>query len=303
MQGFDVHAVDGCFAAKINEISKLIEFGHGETFKFVFLDPKGWKDIPMNALAPFLKSRGCEVLINLMARHAVRFLEQHDRKDSYDALFGRDAAMEEVRKSPKHQRLSVILREYCTSLKQLCGFKYVSAAAILEPNEEAIRYFLVFGTNHLRGIEVFKNAEKTAAKMQDQVRFETIFGHKPYLQGDFLTSAPPLKTKIAYKLRDEYVARAMENVIREMLMNPGTGGVPYRDLFARAMELPLVTPEDLFTGIKLLPSVKLCLDGKGRRTPSVERNDRVEIVDRKGLEKQLENMQDKVFYTAELFKE
>jgi three-Cys-motif partner protein len=301
--GFEVHAVDGSFTAKINEITKLIECSRGKTFKFVFLDPKGWKDIPMTALAPFLNNRGCEVLINLMARHAVRFLEQNDRKDSYDAFFGRDEAMDVVRKTPKHRKLSVILQEYCTSLKQLCGFKYVSAAAILEPNEEAIRYFLVFGTNHLRGIEVFKNAEKTASRMQNQVRFETIFGRKSYLQGDLLMNPPALKTKIVYKLRNEYVAKAMENVIREMLSQPTTESIPYRNLFARAMELPLITPEDFVAGIKALPSVKLCFEGKGRRTPNVEKNDRVDIVDRKALEKQLASMQEKVFRTDDFFED
>jgi hypothetical protein len=293
--------VGGSFATKIDEIGSLIDRSCGKTFKFVFLDPKGWKDIPMTALAPFLNNRGCEVLINLMARHAVRFLEQNDRKDSYDALFGRDEAMDAVRTTPKHRKLSVILQEYCTSLKQLCGFKYVSAAAILEPNEEAIRYFLVFGTNHLRGIEVFKNAEKTASKMQDRVRFETIFGRKSYLQSDFLNNPSPLRTKIVYQLRDEYVAKAMENVIRELLLHPTAESTSWRDLFARAMELPLVTPEDLLAGIKSLPSVKMCLEGKGRRMPSVEMNDRVEIIDRNDLERQLASMHEKVFRTDDLF--
>jgi hypothetical protein len=257
----------------------------------------------MSALAPFLKDRGCEVLINLMARHAVRFLEQNDRKDSYDALFGRDEAIDVVRKAPKHRKLTVILQEYCTSLKDLCGFKYVSAAAILEPNEEAIRYFLVFGTNHLRGIEVFKNAEKAAARMQDKVRFETIFKRKSYLQSEFFANPSVLKTKIVYQLREEYVAKAMENVIREMLSKPTTESIPYRNVFARAMELPLITPEDLVAGIKMLTSVKLCLEGKGRHTPNVEMNDRVQIVDRAALERQLASMQENVLCTGDLFED
>jgi three-Cys-motif partner protein len=299
-RGFDVHAVGGNFAAKINEITKLIDRSSGKTFKFVFSDPKGWKDIPMPALAPFLKGRGCEVLINLMARHAVRFLEQHDRKDSYDALFGRDEAVDVLRKTPKNRKLNIILREYCKSLKQLCGFQYVTAAAILEPNEEAIRYFLVFGTNHLRGIEVFKNAEKTAARMQDQVRFETIFRRKLYSQDTFFNAAP--KTRIAYKLRDDYVKMAMENVIRVLLSHHGADPIPYRNLFALAMEFPLITPEDLIAGIKDLPSIKLSLEGARRRTPSVDMDDRVEIVDRNALANQLKSMQEKVFDTGNLFR-
>ncbi len=57
----------------------------------------------------------------------------------YDALFGRVEEMEVLRNTPKHRKLTVMLLEYCYTLKKLCGFKHVSAAAILEPNEEAIR--------------------------------------------------------------------------------------------------------------------------------------------------------------------
>ncbi|HLH57000.1 MAG TPA: three-Cys-motif partner protein TcmP [Verrucomicrobiae bacterium] len=286
--GFDVHAIGGCFTERLNEITHLISRSRGKTFRFVFLDPKGWKDIPMPVLARFLNARSCEVLINLMARHAVRFLEQNDRKDSYDALFGRVEAMQVLRNTAKHRKLSVMLQEYCLSLKLLCGFKYVSAAAILEPNEEAIRYFLVFGTNHPRGIEVFKKAEQVATRIQNKVRFATIFGRK--CQGEFdMSAAPALKTKIVYELRNQYIAMAMERVIEDLLKGEKSLGVPYCDLFARAMELPLVSPEDLIEGIKDLPSVKMVLQGERRRSPSVENaeNDRVVVIDRKALEQQL----------------
>lgn len=303
-EGFNVHPVCGMFANKIPEINELIARSRGKTFKFVFLDPKGWKDIPMSSLAPFLSGRGSEVLINLMARHAVRFLEQHDRKDSYDSLFGRDEAIDILKGTPSDKKLAVILREYCKSLKSLCGFKYVSAAAILEPNEEAIRYFLVFGTNHLRGIEVFKDAERAAANMQDRVRFETIYGRKSYQQDDWMAE-PVLKTRISYQLRNEYVTMAMENVIHEMLSHPRSERIPYENLFARAMELPMITPEDLADGIKNLPSVKLCLEGKRRRIPNLRNNDRVEIIDRTALESQLRSMEEqsngKTLSTGSLF--
>ena len=44
---------------------------------------------------------------------------------------------------------------------------------ILEPNEEAVRYYLVYATNHPRGVEVFKAAENKAARIQDNVRQES----------------------------------------------------------------------------------------------------------------------------------
>ena len=191
-----------------------------------------------------------------------------------------------VRSAASDRKLTVILQEYMKSLKLLCGFSYVSAAAILEPDEEAVRYFLVFGTNHLRGIEVFKNAEQAAARMQDKVRFETIFGRKA--QGEFTLGASTPKTRIVYQLRDRNVTEAMENVIKEILDFPKNRNISYRSLFARAMEFPLVTPDDLANGLKSLPSIQLCIDGK-HRVPSVEkdRQDHVLVLDRNALEIQL----------------
>src|SRR5260221_12636273 len=108
--------------------------------------------------------------------------------------------------------------------------------------------------------------------MQDKVRFETIFGRK--VQGEFdMSRTPALKTKIVYELRNQDVAVAMEHVIEDLLQGPKDLGVPYCDLFARAMQLPLVSPEDLMEGINDLPSVRMILEGQRRRSPIVERGE------------------------------
>src|SRR4030095_13393733 len=95
-------------------------------FRFVFLDPEGWADIPMSALQPFLRDRSCEVLINLMTRHIIRFLDQPDREESYKNLFGRADVLERLRAASKDERTDQAVREYCRSLRQLCDFSYVS---------------------------------------------------------------------------------------------------------------------------------------------------------------------------------
>ena len=78
--GFHVHALNGQFIEKLPQIQELIDGAKSNSFKFVFLDPKGWSDIPMPQLAPFLKDRSCEVLINLMTSHMNRFYELDGRR-------------------------------------------------------------------------------------------------------------------------------------------------------------------------------------------------------------------------------
>ena len=170
---FVVRALAGTFADQIASINEIIRKSGRNPFRFIFLDPKGWADIPMDKLKPLLRNRSCEVLINLMTSHITRFLDQPDRKESYRKLFGRPGVVEALRSTPSgFDQTESAVNEYSSSLKVLCGFKYVSAAVILAPNEESIKYFLIYGTNHPRGIEVFKAAEKSAARIQDDVRHQ-----------------------------------------------------------------------------------------------------------------------------------
>src|SRR5687767_4397812 len=84
---FAVRALSGAFAEQIPAIEDLIKASGKNPFRFVFLDPKGWADIPMAKIQPLLNHRSCEVLITLMTRHIVRFLNQSDREESYRSLF------------------------------------------------------------------------------------------------------------------------------------------------------------------------------------------------------------------------
>jgi hypothetical protein len=76
-----------------------------DPFKFVLLDPTGWADIPMDKLQPLLGNRSCEVLINLMTRHIIRFLKQPDREDSYKNLFARPGVIEVLRNTTPDQQV------------------------------------------------------------------------------------------------------------------------------------------------------------------------------------------------------
>ena len=282
-QGFDVKVVQGEFKDTIPAIEKLV----GRTpnpFKFVFLDPAGWADIPMSELKSFLGSRSCEVLITLMTRHITRFLDEGDRANSFRNLFGRDGVLESLQRHSGEERTEQAVREYCRSLKLLCHFKYVSSAVILEPNKEAIRYFLVFATNHYRGIEVFKGAEIKAAGIQDMVRSQVRRQRTGLAEFDF--DGDSYKTRKVRDLRERYLARAKDAVIREILASTDLTGVPYRQLFCEAMAFPIVTPDDLAGWIASLDSVvslELSGDRRKRPSPSEDYDDRVIIKDRKAL--------------------
>lgn len=281
---FEVHALHGEFVKKIPSIDQFAKGGGKDPFKFVLLDPTGWADIPMDKLQPFLGNRPCEVLINLMTKHIIRFLEQPDRENSFRGLFARPGVVEVLRDTPPDQRVERAVQEYSISLKQLCNFKYVSSAVIMEPDREAVRYYLVFATNHPRGVEVFKAAENKAAKIQDNVRQESRV-RKAGGQLEFPSANGPLKSRLVLELLQRYTENAREDVLTTLRENASTRGVPYADLFCEAMAFPLVTPNDLVGWLRALePNIEIRLAGiPSRKKPRPSEDYHVAVINSKAL--------------------
>lgn len=281
--GFDVHALQGEFVTQIPVIDHLIKSSGKKAFKFILLDPKGWAQIPMEKLKSFLHERSSEVLVTLMTSDINRFLTQPDRAESYRKLFGRPGVLEILQKTPPEERAEQAVLEYSQSLKQLCGFKYVSAAVILEPNKESVKYFLVYATNHHRGIEVFKAAEIKAARIQDDIR------HQAHIQKtgqpDLMFDPAPPKSRKALALQSRYAERARMRVVALLAANTGPAGVEYKELFCEAMFFPLVTPNDLVEWLKALePNVKVKLAGvPSRKKPKPSEDFRVVVITSKAL--------------------
>lgn len=288
LPGFGIHALRGQFIEQIPAIDAIIRERTLNPFRFIFLDPKGWSDIPMTALKPFLRRRSCEVLITLMTHHIIRFLDEPDRAESYANLFGRNEVLpalvsESFRGSAPYERAERAVREYGRSLRMLCDFKYVASAVILEPTQEAIKYFLVYATNHPKGIEVFKDAETKAADLQDAIRYETHIRktHQPTLVFD---DAPP-SSRLSVQLRTFFSRAARNKIITLLLANKSRSGMRYSDLFCEAMAYPLISENDLVNWLKSLePSVQIVLSGTAhRRKPSPLEDDTVVITDRSRL--------------------
>jgi three-Cys-motif partner protein len=263
---FGVHALCGKFVDQIPAINKLIQKTAPNPFKFVFLDPKGWSDIPMRQMKPFLTGRSCEVLINLMTRHIIRFLDEPDRAESYNDLFGREDVLDTLQKTPRenNERTEQAVREYCRSLKLLCGFKFISSAVILEPDEESVKYYLVYGTNDFHGIEVFKKAERTAARIQDDLRFETRFQSAGQIE--LLLEGASKQSRLIVNLRSRYRSRARNKVIEMLSAGRVAQQIAYVDLYCEAMAFPLVTPDDLVSWLRELePNITIRLAGSQKR--------------------------------------
>lgn len=275
-------ALKGRFTENIQKIDEEVGRAGSNPFKFVFLDQKGWAATPMARLKPFVRARPCELLFNLMTSFLTRFVDNEELASSYHALYGRPGVLEKIRALPKKtgQREETAVEEYCKSLRDVCGFRYVSRAVVMDSNKERVRYFLVFATNSLHGIEVFKDAEASAAETQDEVRHFA----KERREGPFLPfGGPPPQSAKVQALKDYYIRLLNERVVR-VLATERRLVVPYKELYGLAMALPLVTADELERILKALePHIRIQLDGVLRKKPSPFKNDQVVISNPKGL--------------------
>jgi three-Cys-motif partner protein len=275
-------ALKGRFIDHTKRIDEEVAAVGANPFKFVFLDQKGWAATPMANLKPFVTARPCELLFNLMTSFLTRFVDRVDLTASYHALYGREEAINKIRSLPKGtgQREEMAVEEYCKSLREICGFNYVSQAIVMDPKKEKVRYYLVFATNSLHGIQVFKSAEAEAAETQNEVRYES----RIKSEGPFLPfGGPPPKSPKLLELHQRYVQRARVSVIN-VLSNEGKSVFTYEEVYGRAMAFPLVTPGDLESLIlELEPAVQVQLEGKGRKKPLLFRKDRIVVINSKAL--------------------
>jgi hypothetical protein len=144
---------------------------------------------------------------------------------------------------------------------------------------EQIKYFLVYASNHPRGVEVFKAAENKVSKIQDDLRHEIKLEGQTELFGTAETSSPLVR-----RLHRQYSERARKKVMEKLLAKDLGEEILYSNLFCEGMAFPLVTPNNLVEWLRALePSVEIRLEGDRRKKPSPTKNDRVVVVDRQLL--------------------
>jgi three-Cys-motif partner protein len=270
-------ALNGRFVDKIPEIEKCIAAAGSAPFKLIFLDQKGWAAAPMDALRKFVGTRPCELLFNVMTSFLTRFVDRDDLAKSYHSFFGRSEVIDRIRTLPKGtgQREEAAVDEYCQSLREICGFKYVSQAIIMDAANEKIRYYFVFATNSLHGISVFKDAEAKAAIAQDEIRHETKLTKRAQFGLPF--GGPTPQSSKVRELQQRYISRARQQVIKA-IVGHHAATMSYDALYGEAMIFPLVTNSDLTNVLSSLsPHVRLQLATPRRKKPMLFQGDYVLI--------------------------
>lgn len=125
---------------------------------FLFIDPFGYSEIPLETVARFMRNKKCEVLINFMYSSIKRWIHVKDSRTKYfDCLFGTDK-WREVRAIAKPKEKEIFLINlYKQQLEHRCNIEFVRYFKMINKANQT-QYALFYGTNHIKGLEVMKDA-------------------------------------------------------------------------------------------------------------------------------------------------
>lgn len=157
-----VHVIDSTFADVAGELlDQMHEQKKTLAPTFAFIDPFGWKGVPLALIADLLSYDRCEVLFNFMYDSVNRWVtdERAGVARHFAQLFGTD--------EEEHQRAAGLVGEerrhflrdlYIQQLHTVGGFPYVRAFELMDIERGRTAYYLVYGTRHHRGLAVMKDA-------------------------------------------------------------------------------------------------------------------------------------------------
>jgi three-Cys-motif partner protein len=159
-EGFEVKTYCGEFVDAIGEIREFV----GTSFPLIFIDPTGWTEYPFTKIAPLFEASRCEVLINFMYGHIVRFVDHPDEKvvASLNPILGgpgwKDRLDEGLSKGAAVEKL---FRE---TLRSAGKFNHVVSTRIDKSTENRPHFFLAYGTKDRRGLKAFREIEYQALR-------------------------------------------------------------------------------------------------------------------------------------------
>jgi three-Cys-motif partner protein len=166
VNGFHIATFQGRFEDSVAEIIKYI----GRSFALVFIDPTGWTGYPYHTIAPVLRHRPSEVLINFMYDHINRFASSNDPAiiETLDPILG--GANWAERLDPELSRGLAVEKLFRAVLKEEGAFEYVLSTRIYKPTANRPHFFIAYGTRKPNGLKAFRDIEHAALKGHEKRR-------------------------------------------------------------------------------------------------------------------------------------
>lgn len=146
-----------CIKGKFSEVAEKILTDFKSVPTFFFIDPFGWKGIPMSLIKKIMANPRCEVLITFMYEEINRFLEAPGASNSFNEVFESGDWVYTSKEKDPEKRLLSLHNLYKNQLEKIAKIKYVESFKMINKSNRT-DYFLFFGTNSLEGLKKMKSA-------------------------------------------------------------------------------------------------------------------------------------------------
>lgn len=259
-----------------NAIPLILDFvakGGNRSFPFIFIDPTGWTGFAMDTIAPILRIKPCEVLINFMTSHIRRFIDYPEPRNqrSFVRLFGSTDFREKVKGLSQQEREDAAVEEYIKNVKVIGNFSHVCSAIVLHPDIDRTAFHLIYATRNAAGLDVFKDVEKRAMTVMEKTRAQAKqTKREEKTKQTELYSGDILHDPRHYiSLRKRYLVKSKQAVI-DLLKKKNQ--VPYDEAWALTLTFSLSWESDLKEWIHdWIQEGFLSLRGlkKGQRVPQL----------------------------------
>lgn len=150
-----VHAINENFVTLAEDILEQLD-GAQLAPTFAFLDPFGYKDVPMELIARLLAYKRCELFIYFDYNSVSRFATAGNVDDALTDLYGTDEFMN-APPAGDPGRPGFLLALYERQLREVCGFEHVQSFAMLN-QQNKINNYMIFCTRNLKGLNTMKTA-------------------------------------------------------------------------------------------------------------------------------------------------
>ncbi len=137
---------------------------------FAFIDPFGYKGLPLQTISRIVQNKRCECLINFMYESFTRHAGKSEPwiQDEWDALFGCHQWRDILADPDPKNRFDKAVELYRSQLIQQAKLIYVRTFVIKDRHNQP-EYVLFFGTNNPKGLSQMKQAMWKADPQRGQI--------------------------------------------------------------------------------------------------------------------------------------
>jgi hypothetical protein len=249
----------------------------------IVTDPTGWTGFGLRDIAPLLREKPNEVLINFMTEHIKRFADDDDASYSSSIvdLFDDDSCRNEWRGLISLDREERMVATYARRIAQAGDYKHCVSSVILKPTEDRTYFHLVYGTRSDEGLVTFREVGRDVLKVQRTNRADAKQRRRVKRTGSFeLFSGTDIGPPRTYEdeLRERYLSRA--NTKLDAATRAGAE-VLWDTLVMLALQIPMIAESDVKDWLKEqldLGSVQVLGLKSKERVPKRGQNHRVRRV-------------------------